>query len=94
MQKRGREKKKDTEEVKSRKKLNERRGALNSREFFQMLHKYAAEAIQMCSLCLFPPSAHSSKDFAFFAWPLSLSLFFFQPLYPFLLQAAHIFVPW
>lgn len=80
--KKRKKKKKDTEEVKSRKKLNERRGALNSREFFQMLHKYSAEAIQMCSLCLFPPSAHSSKDFAFFAWPLSLFLFFSSPSTP------------
>lgn len=39
---------------KRKKKSNKRRGLFNSKEFFQMLHKNSAEAIQMCSLCFFP----------------------------------------
>lgn len=38
---------------------NERRGPLNSGAFFQVLHKYSSEAIQMCMPCLFPLIVHT-----------------------------------
>lgn len=58
---------------------NERRGPLYSREFFQMLHKYSSEAVQMCTLCLWS---------CFFY--LSLSCFFFYNLPHFSPATTHL----
>lgn len=54
---------------------NERRGPLNSRAFFQMLHKYSSEAVQMCTLCLWSCFFYLSLScFCFFILSLTLVL--------------------